>query len=325
MEKQTVISLKNLKKSYGKKDILKGINLDIEKGDLFGIIGMSGSGKTTLLNSIVGFTYPEEGDVLYHIEKSKEKDKMVSVFRKPLHVRNIFGFATQEPSFYPKLTIEENLIHFGSLYGLKKKIINTNVDYLLKLTDLAASKKILAQNLSGGMQKRLGIACSLINNPQVLILDEPTADLDPILRADMWSLIKKINEQGTTIILASHFLTEMEGLCNKIGILHDGMMKDVGTPKQLQDKYSKNEEIHLEMFPANYDKIMKKIGKKAKIVKKDSKLIIYTPNAETTLHHLLHAVEGGKGKLVDVKLNRPTLSEIFESLTGKNEITKDNK
>ncbi|MBD3354724.1 ATP-binding cassette domain-containing protein, partial [Candidatus Woesearchaeota archaeon] len=235
-----LIKFKNMTRGFKDKKVLKNISLEIKKGEIFGIIGMSGSGKTTLLNTLIGFLDPEKGDIYYYNKKTKKHEP---ISEDPLEKRKMFGFATQMPSFYPKLTIEENLDHFGSLYNLKSKTRKKNIKRLLKMIGLKSEKDLLAQTLSGGMEKRLGIACALIHDPDVLILDEPTANLDPVLREETWELVEKINRSGTTVIVASHLLDELEPICGRIGILHNHSLVKIGTPDQLKGKYSKNEEI----------------------------------------------------------------------------------
>ncbi len=320
-----LIEFKNIKKRFGKKSVLDGVHLDIKQGEIFGIIGSSGSGKTTLLNTLIGFVEPDEGDIMFrftHLLDSKQK-QMFSVFKKSLEIKREFGFAAQEPSFYNLLTVAENLDFFGSLYSLGSDIKKTNIDTLISLMDLEASRNLKASELSGGMQKRLDISCSLIHDPTVLIMDEPTADLDPVLRKQMWDLIKKINGRGTTILLASHFLEEIETICDRIGILHNGRMIEVGTPDEIKSLYSRNEEIHLESSPGKYDEIIKhlekiKVPKISKIVNRGNKMIIYTPKAEPVLHHLLHILERTRETPLDIDLNKPSLNEVFEVLESKN-------
>jgi ABC-2 type transport system ATP-binding protein len=310
---KTIIRCSNLTKRFGEHLVLDKISLEVKEGEVFGIIGLSGSGKTTLLNTLIGFLTPEEGEVFF---RQPHNDQFVSVLEKPTDVKRLFGFATQEPSFYTKLTAEENLDHFGSLYNLQTTVRKTNVSLLLELMDLTESKNTLAENLSGGMQRRLGIACSLIHDPRILILDEPTADLDPFLRREMWDLIKKINQQGTTVILSSHFLSEMEELCSRISILHNRQIVDVGTPHELTQKFSRNDEITLELASHNYDKIVRDLDSLGlrQVSKKGRKLFVCTPEAEKILHHVLHIVERNKEKLVDLGVSRPNLGEVFETL-----------
>jgi ABC-2 type transport system ATP-binding protein len=232
-----VIQFRNVKKRFGKRVILDGINLEIDEGEIFGIIGMSGSGKSTILNILIGYYEPEEGDILFYSYKDK---KYKSAIKDIIELRKTFGFAAQDPSFYPKLTVEENLLHFGALYKLSKKTRRENAKHLLEMAELSDAKRQLAQSLSGGMEKRLSVACSLIHSPKVLILDEPTADLDPIRRRETWQLIKEFHKKGTTIIIASHFLSELEPVCTKIAILHDHKIAAVGTLSQLKKYYNKS-------------------------------------------------------------------------------------
>ena len=198
-----IIQLKNVKKNFGKRIILDGINLEINDKEIFGIIGMSGSGKSTILKLLIGYHEPEQGNIFFYSYKDK---KYKSAIKDIIELRKTFGYAAQNPSFYPKLTVEENLYHFGSLYKLPKKIIKENANDLLEISELSDARKKLAQTLSGGMEKRLSVACSLIHQPKVLVLDEPTADLDPIRRRETWELIKGLHGLGTTIVIASHFL-----------------------------------------------------------------------------------------------------------------------
>lgn len=162
-----VLKMVNITKSFGQNLVLDSIDISVKPGEIFGIIGLSGSGKTTLLNTIVGFVEPDEGDVVIKSEK-ESNDYLVS--ERPSAIKEIFGFASQRPSFYSMLTVEENLTHFSSLYRIAKKERKMRCEALIDMVGLTGSEKILARNLSGGMKKRLDIACSLVHNPRILIL-----------------------------------------------------------------------------------------------------------------------------------------------------------
>jgi len=233
---QTLLRVANLTKSYGSKLVLNSINFDIIEGDVLGIIGISGAGKTTLLECLVGFTMPEQGDVLIASKSQMFGEQAFVSVKKQKNFRRYFGFAAQFPSFYNQLTVMENLEYFGSLYGLSKSTIKNNSEILINFVGLSGEGDTVAGTLSGGMQKRLDIACSLIHGPKILILDEPTADLDPISRKHMADLIKKINSQGTTVIIASHILQEMEQICRNVSILHDHRIQSSGTIEFLKHK-----------------------------------------------------------------------------------------
>jgi len=316
MEKP-IIQLKNITKKFGRKVILDDISLEINHGEIFGIIGMSGSGKTTLLNSLIGYYEPDKGDILFY---SYKDNKYKSILKNLLEVRRIFGFAPQTPSFYPKLTIEENLRHFGSLYHLPKETIQTNIRHLLNLTELSEERDQLAQNLSGGMQRRLSIACSLIHKPKVLILDEPTADLDPILRKETWQLLKGIHNLGTTIIVASHLLSELEETCERVSILHNTKLIKTGTVEGLKNTFSKNKQIYLRTVHEKYKVLAKELTKLQslsikKVLLKNKTLIIHTPKPESTVQHLLQVVKKRKDTILSLSVKQQSLEEIFESIS----------
>jgi len=306
-----LIKFENVSKKFGKNQVLNDLNFSINNKDVYGIIGLSGSGKTTILNVLIGFLKTSSGKIFFknnEITKNK-KDILQS-----------FGFATQTGSFYNRLTVKENLLFFGKLYKKQSTDLKTKVNELIELIELKGAENLLAKELSTGMKRRLDIACALLNDPEVLILDEPTEDLDPILRKEVLALIKKINlKKNTTIVITSHLLSEMETICSKIAILHNGKIMESGTPDKLKENYSKNEEIHLVTNPGDYDRILKNLSheKIKHIINKGHKIVVYTPNAELVLYHLIKAIEKSKERLVDLDVSKPTLEEVFESLTKK--------
>jgi len=305
-----LISFKDVTKSFGDNLVLSNVNLTIKKGEIFGVIGLSGSGKTTLLNALIGFVNPEHGEILY----SPEKD-FISIFEENADIKRRFGFASQEPSFYFKLTARENLELFGNLYNLPKETIQKNTDTLLRLMGLFNARNTLAQDLSGGMQKRLDIACALMHDPEVLILDEPTSDLDPFLRREMWNLIQKINEKGTTIILASHFLDELETLCNRVGLLHNRRIIHEGPSISLRQSYSKEQEIRLKLKSEKYDEISRRLAPHVTTAsKKDDRLVIFSNNPNGTLKEIIKFAENSNEEIDDISVSTPHLSEVFEHL-----------
>jgi ABC-2 type transport system ATP-binding protein len=319
-----VYKIKGVSKVFDKRVVLDNIDLEIEGGEIIGIIGASGSGKTTLLNIMIGFLKPEAGEVAFrseHLLEGDESKGFKSVFKENDDLKKIIGMAAQTPSFYNTLSVKENLQYFGALYGLPQEVLKSNITTLINLMDLQGSENKLAKNLSGGMQRRLDMACALIHDPKILILDEPTADLDPLLRNHIWRLVRKINKRGTTIILASHHLSELELLCSRIAILKEGKMLAVGTPNEIKQRFSQNEEIHLETFPGNYEEIShlknSDVAKHiAKIEDMGTKLVIYTSKPEMVLNVLMKRLEELKETIVDLKVTRPSLDEIFINITG---------
>ncbi|MAF50597.1 MAG: hypothetical protein CMH64_00740 [Nanoarchaeota archaeon] len=307
------IEIKDLTKKFGKHLVLDNINLSIPQQKIFGIIGESGSGKTTLLKTIVGFWKSDKGRIDFEGRDLEKNTKFI---------RQIVGFATQDDAVYPKLTVEENLEYFGSLSNVPRGTLKNNIEKVLNFVELEFAKNELAQNLSGGMQRRLDIACSLIHNPRILILDEPTEDLDPLLRRDIMKLIKKINSDSTTVIITSHLLDETEELCDEIAILHQGKVVKQGSPEQLRTSFSKLEEIHLRLQSRKYTNIinkLKKHKKKVSTIKVESgKLVVHAKSAEPVLLEILRMVDRSKEKLIEVDVRKASLGEVFESVIKKN-------
>jgi ABC-2 type transport system ATP-binding protein len=315
---QLVLKAEKIKKYFHINKVIDGISFDVKKGEVFGIIGASGSGKTTLLKLLIGFLPLDSGNVFFNVSTT-ETPNLVNAFNNSDMIKKKFGFAAQYPSFYEKLTVSENLDYFGALYGLGKEARLNNISTLLDLVELSHAKDIVAKNLSGGMKRRLDIACSLIHNPDILILDEPTSDLDLVLSKQIWDLIRKINKKGTTIIVASHDLPEVETICSRIGILANGKIEKVGSLDSLKNTVSKGQEIHLETYPGNYEEIAKKINIPIinKIENTGNSLVITTQKPDKVLVTLLKVLEKENENLLDLKISKLSLKDVFTKITKK--------
>ncbi|MDD9954505.1 MAG: ABC transporter ATP-binding protein [Candidatus Woesearchaeota archaeon] len=321
MPGDAVFTLKNVNKKYGPKQVLQNVSFDINRGEVLGLIGASGAGKTTLLHMLVGFIPSSSGDIIFkqHTRKGL-KDR--NVLHNQHLISKTYGFASQHPSFYEKLTVIENLHYFGGMYGQTTETVDKNAKTLLGLMGLKSNMHLLAQHLSGGMKRRLDIACALIHNPSILILDEPTADLDPVLRNQIWDIIKTINAKGTTVILSSHHLNELDTLCSRIAIIKDGNLVDIDTPEKLKAKYSSVQEIMIESFPGNYEKITKYL-KGVDIHQEGTSLIIKTTSPETVISQVLAILKKQKESLLDLKLVKPNLDNVFVEIYGKKKAKKE--
>lgn len=308
---QPFIQFENITKSFGKKVIIDNLNLSIPYKDIFGVIGKSGSGKTTLLSLLVGFLKPDKGQIMF-----QSRD----IHRDLQSVQQQFGFAAQEGSFYPKLTVEENLQYFGRMYNINPKILKEKIPELLRLVELEDARDLLAWKLSSGMQKRLDIACALIHDPKVLILDEPTEDLDPALRNEILDLLNKINkDKDITIIITSHLLDEVEYICREVAILDKKKIVDSGNINELKNKYAKYSEVSLETEDRDYTHLIKKLKRRRDVKKysiRGNKIYIYTTEkGEKALKSIITLARKGKDKIISISMGKPTLTELFEELT----------
>lgn len=222
MNKEAVVKVSNLKQQFGKVTVLEDVNLSVIKGEILGMLGPSGSGKTTLIKAIVGMNMPTEGS----IEVLNTKIPSLEV------VKNI-GYMAQADALYEDLSGYDNLLFFAALYDLKGKIARERADYVLKLVDLYDHKKKPVKNFSGGMKRRLSLAIALVHNPKILILDEPTVGIDPVLRREFWKEFKRLKAEGTTIIITTHVMDEAEH-CDRLALIREGGIIAIGAPEELK-------------------------------------------------------------------------------------------
>ena len=308
-----LIELKEVSKHYNKLEILRNVNLVIEEGDMYGVIGESGSGKTTLLNLITGFIQPTYGTVQYYSHATQgPKDLNKNLHKLKRHI----GFTPQHNSFYPKLTIKENIIHFGKLYKVPHETLVTNIKNLLQVTRLFEHRDKLAEHLSEGMQRRLDIACSLIHKPKILVLDEPTADLDPLLQTEVLKLLKEVNNQGVTIVMASHHLDSVENVCNKVAIVQNGQVNLHGTIEDIKKPFLKDT-FTINIRPGSKKEYIISLLKRMpvqKIIDQGNQLVIYPTNIEKTINSLLLLIKEENLYFNDMDVRKPSLNEIFEKI-----------
>ena len=232
-----MLIVKNLKKQYKDFLALKGISYEIKKGEIFGILGPNGAGKSTMIKILTCFNKATSGTVTINNIPINKANKI-----KPL-----IGWVPQEETFYPRLTVKENLEYFASLYEISKQEFKERTEEILKLLQIENKKNALAESLSGGMKRRLSIAIALIHYPKLLYLDEPTAGVDPVSRRALWEIIRKIKEREITILFCTHYLDEAELLCDRIAILRAGEIITIDTPSKLKKKYKTLEEAFIKL------------------------------------------------------------------------------
>lgn len=224
-----MLKVKNLTKRYKDFTAIDNITFEVKKGEIFGVLGPNGAGKSTLMKMLNGFLKPTSGDATIDGQSIKELKKI-----KPL-----IGWAPQEDSFYNRLTVIENLYYFGSLYGIKKDELKKRSERIVEMLGLSNKKNALAGFLSGGMKKRLSITIALIHEPKLLFLDEPTVGVDVISRNALLKVIEQIKLRGITILYTSHYLPEVEQLCDRIAIIQAGKLLTITKPQELKKKYGK--------------------------------------------------------------------------------------
>ena len=225
--KETV-SIQNVSKSFGNKVVLDNINFSVEEGKIYGFIGPSGAGKTTLVKLIVGMDTPDKGEVQVLDKKMPNLQQLQEI-----------GYMAQSDALYTELTGKENLSFFASLYKLNKAEKQQRINYAANLVNLSEDLNKRVGAYSGGMKRRLSLAISLLQDPKILILDEPTVGIDPELRFTIWNELLRLKDEGKTIIVTTHVMDEAER-CDFIAMVRDGAIIASGTPKELKNQYSAN-------------------------------------------------------------------------------------
>ena len=235
---QKILSLDKVSKQYDNQSVVDHISLDIMKGEIFGLLGPNGAGKSTTMNMICSLVKPTTGKItVFGYDNKKEMNR----------IKEKLGYIPQELAIHGNLKAWENVELFAGLYGLKGKELKNAVEESLNFVGLSDHRNGFPKNFSGGMKRRLNIACALSHKPELLLFDEPTVGIDPQSRNYILEKIKYINEQGATIIYTSHYMEEVEAICHRIGIMDNGRIIAIGTKEELISLVSKsNKDMSLE-------------------------------------------------------------------------------
>lgn len=218
-----MIELEGITKTFGKFEAVKGIDLKVEKGMIYGILGPNGAGKSTTIRMICGVLMPTKGKAFVN---------GMDVYTDSESIKSSIGYMSQKFSLYDDLTVMENLKFYASIYGIHGKERDERISQLIEMAGIAGRENQLAGNLSGGWKQRLALGCALIHKPSLLVLDEPTAGVDPVARRVFWELIFKLAKQGITVLVTTHYMDEAE-ICDKIAFVFNGTVMAEGTPSEL--------------------------------------------------------------------------------------------
>lgn len=298
-----IITINNLTKRYGDLAAVDHISFSVQKGEIFGILGPNGAGKTTTLEMIEGLKGITEGDIILDDKHVKDHVR---------EVKSVIGVQLQSSSFFDGLNLKELLITFGALYGRKIDPIQ-----LLKSVQLEEKAKNQVKELSGGQKQRLSIAAALVNDPKVLFLDEPTTGLDPQARRNMWDLITKINKEGKTIIMTTHYMDEAEVLCDRIAIMDHAKIIAIDTPQELLKRSDVGATIifHVDKkCPVEHFENMPAVEK---VTSEDHSFRMLSTNPEETLPALFTHEKGCNFKIYNLHIRQATLEDVFLKLTGR--------
>ena len=304
MKNNYVIEVKGLLKEYpGKLIALDSIDLNIPKGSIFGLLGPNGAGKSTFINILAGLTNKSSGVI---------KVCGIDIDQNPKTVRGSIGVVPQEINIDPFFTPIEILNLQAGFYGLKKKEMKNN--QILQDINLLEKAEAYSRSLSGGMKRRLMVAKAMVHSPQVLILDEPTAGVDVELRKRLWNYVRKLNSNGTTIILTTHYLEEAEELCDNIAIINKGKVVACNTKEKLLDS------IQIKEINVEVKKMFKKVPvdlKKYLVTKNNNNFTLRYKKNEINSGEIINIIKRNKLSIVELTTRETDLEEIFLKLLQK--------
>ena len=298
----SILSARNLRKSYGKQAVVDGVSITLNRGECYGLLGPNGAGKTTTLRLMLGLIEPDGGELslLNH-----------AVPRNAREARLRVGVVPQMDNLDPDFTVVENLLVYGRYFGMQDNQIEARIPALLEFANLAHKRDVKIPTLSGGMKRRLTLARALVNDPDIIFLDEPTTGLDPQARHLIWQRLRELTTQGKTLLLTTHFMDEAERLCHRLAILDHGRMIAEDTPQALIAQHIEPQVVEIfgegvsawaEQHAAHYTHRFEVSGETA---------FCYLEDAQPLLAHL-------HGHQELRYLHRPAnLEDVFLKLTGR--------
>ena len=299
-----VVDIRGLYKRFGDRVAVDGIDLQVPAGICYGLLGPNGAGKTTTLRMVYGVTQPTSGSIsVFGLEIASHRRT----------IRNRLGVTLQDNALIEPLTPEENLRVFARYHLMREPELSTRIEELIEFLQLASHRDVPVRELSGGFQRRLAIALSLVNRPELIILDEPTTGLDPAVRLALWSRIRMLRNEGTTVLLTTHYMDEAERLCDRVGIIADGKLIAEGAPRQLIADMLAKDTVELDCNEQEEARYLEGFAQPLHRLRAGERLMLHVDSSVTLIEHI-------RSRSPDADLHliaRPTtLEDVFLALTG---------
>jgi ABC-2 type transport system ATP-binding protein len=297
---ETVIEVRNLVKRYGSFTAVDSISFEVMKGEVFSLLGPNGAGKTTTVEII---------ECLRTLTSGEVRILGMDVKRDTLKIKGRIGVLPQDFNAFDFLTVKENIDYFGGMF--QKSL---PADELIKAVDLGEKRDVWFKKLSGGLKQRVGVAISMVNDPEIIFLDEPTTGLDPKARRDVWAVIQDLKAKGKTVILTTHYMEEAEVLSDRVGIIDRGKFLALGTPHDIIEQYGTGSRCII----SNCDDACALSLKQQwpGIERKEGNIIIKLEN-KGSLPEIIYTLDRSGGNYEQIQVTRPTLEDVFLRLTGK--------
>jgi ABC-2 type transport system ATP-binding protein len=304
MSQKPIIKIKDLIKSYDSTEVLNGINIEIYPGEIFCLLGSDESGKTTLIEILVGLKKSTSGEIVIGNFNLANKTNL-------REIKKISGVLLKEFFTHDNLTVKENILFWGKMY--EKMIDYKEILDIFHLNDV---EKIRYKRLPTNLKHRLNLAIAFVNDPDIVFLDEPTFGLDQFSRKEIWTILKQFKEKGKTIFVTTNLAIESEILADRIGIIHNGVIRDIGTPIELIDRYSGGNKIIIRFTNSDErNKAIKSLQVECPLEVIEDEILI--SSEEVTLFEILAKLDKLKIRYSDVITQNPTMSDVFITLTGE--------
>jgi lipooligosaccharide transport system ATP-binding protein len=304
-EQKLMIIARGLTKVYGEFTAVDGIDFEVRKGEAFGLLGPNGAGKSTTMKMIASVSKRTGGELtILGLDPNK---------RGP-EIRAHLGVVPQQDNLDRELKVHENLFSYGRFFGLSRKFLKGKVEELLEFAQLTEKRNSKAEELSGGMKRRLTIARGLVNEPEILMLDEPTTGLDPQARHILWDRLFRLKEQGVTLVITTHYMDEAEQLCDRLIVMDKGKIMAEGSPADLIKRYASKEVLEVRFGSSKNTEAASKIshlGHRTEVL--PDRILIYSENGEADLQEILKMGLEPVTSLV----RRSSLEDVFLRLTGR--------
>ena len=305
-----MIAVRSVSKSFGKIEAVRDVSFTINRGEIFGILGPNGAGKSTIVNILNTLIKPDTGDVIIDGINIRDDGDTIKL---------IMGVVPQEIALYEELSAFENMMFWGGLYNIPKQELKAKVNTTLGIVDLAKRKDDRIKTFSGGMKRRINIACSLLHNPRILVLDEPTVGVDPQNRNHIFEVIERLHNEGMTIIYTTHYMEEAERFCDEIAIIDVGHIIALGTLKELR-KISDTKDLLTIKLESFNPEIISCIRSAIPSVRADSitrTLEIDCDNISNDISIMTNHIQTAGGVIERIYTRGTNLESIYLKLTGK--------
>lgn len=306
----TILNIKNINKRFKEIKAVDELSFSIEEGEIFGLLGPNGAGKSTTISMVSTLIKPDNGDILY-------KDS--SILTKPELLQSDLGLVPQDIALYPSLTAYDNLKFWGHVYGIRGKDLTKRIQEIAEIVGLSDRLKDRVDKYSGGMKRRLNIGVALIHRPQVLIMDEPTVGIDPQSRNHILSTVKTLNKEGMTIIYTSHYMEEVEELCDRICIMDKGKLLANGNKDELIKLVNGREKIDVTFTSLGREitQRIKGLSYVGEISVQENRVSIVSENAENLMGDLIQIMKDTNSRIISIDVKKPSLETVFLHLTGR--------